>query len=199
MNMPLKFNGPFRQSGVALFTVLVFLVVLTILALTAMRSSSLGERMARNTTDRNLAMQAAEAALADAENDIECLMANNSPCDKPTLKADSRGSQRPLFADGGGTFDGNELCTNGQCDFASRVLSSDDWDNKPIWDNAVTYGRFTGAAPIPIVSEQPRYLIQYQEKGNSINPKRVFHILALGFGADRNTQVLLQATYNPIL
>ncbi len=56
-----------RQTGVALIVSLIFLVMLTLIAVTAMRSTSLQERMAGNTRDHMLAFQAAEAALQAAE------------------------------------------------------------------------------------------------------------------------------------
>jgi type IV pilus assembly protein PilX len=56
------------QRGSALIVSLVFLLLLTILGVTAMRSSVLQERMAGNTRDTNLAFQAAETALRAGEN-----------------------------------------------------------------------------------------------------------------------------------
>lgn len=47
--------------------VLIFLVLLTILGVTAMQTSTMEERMAGNIRDENLAFQAAESALREAE------------------------------------------------------------------------------------------------------------------------------------
>lgn len=52
-----------NQKGVVLITGLVFLVMMTILGVTAMQNTVLEERMAGNLRDENLAFQAAEAAL----------------------------------------------------------------------------------------------------------------------------------------
>ena len=61
-----------RQArGMALLVILVMVTVLSFLALGAMNSSVVQERMAGNTRDRHVALQAAEAALRDAERDIE--------------------------------------------------------------------------------------------------------------------------------
>jgi len=57
-----------RQLGVALVVALVFLLVLTILGVTAMQSATLQERMAGNLRDRNVGFQAAEAALRVGED-----------------------------------------------------------------------------------------------------------------------------------
>lgn len=51
----------------ALITGLIFMVVLTLLALAAMRTTTLEERMSGNARDRDLAFQSAEAALRAGE------------------------------------------------------------------------------------------------------------------------------------
>lgn len=56
-----------RQTGMALITGLIFMVVLTLLALAAMRTTTLEERMSGNARDRDLAFQSAEAALRAGE------------------------------------------------------------------------------------------------------------------------------------
>lgn len=58
---------PKRQSGVVLLVAMVFLLVLTVAGLSAMRLANVEERMTGNYGDRNLAFQAAEAALSAAE------------------------------------------------------------------------------------------------------------------------------------
>ncbi len=55
------------QQGVALVVGLILLLVLTLIGLTSMRSAVMEERMAGHFRDRDLALQAAEAALRDAE------------------------------------------------------------------------------------------------------------------------------------
>jgi len=60
-----------RQQGAVLVVSLLFLLVLTMLGVSTMRSNAMEERMSGNLRDRNLAFQAAEAALRDAENFIE--------------------------------------------------------------------------------------------------------------------------------
>ena len=54
-----------RQSGVILVTSLVFLIAITLLAVTSMRSSNIGLHMAQNEESRIVALQGAQA-LADA-------------------------------------------------------------------------------------------------------------------------------------
>jgi type IV pilus assembly protein PilX len=59
---------PRSQRGVALAVVLILLVVITLLALAAMRGTLLEERMSSNIRDRGLGFQAAEAALREGES-----------------------------------------------------------------------------------------------------------------------------------
>lgn len=56
-----------RQRGVALFVALILLVLTTLIAVAASRSTLLQERMSGNMYDRTVAFQRAEAALRAAE------------------------------------------------------------------------------------------------------------------------------------
>lgn len=57
-----------NQTGATLIVSLIVLVLMTIIGLAAMRGSIMQERMASNTRDSELASQAAETALREAEN-----------------------------------------------------------------------------------------------------------------------------------
>jgi type IV pilus assembly protein PilX len=67
---------PSHQRGVTLIVALIFLAILMLLGVTVAQTSSLEERMAGNTRDRDLAFQSAEAALKDAEADLTGFLAN---------------------------------------------------------------------------------------------------------------------------
>lgn len=55
--------APTTQRGAVLVVSLIFLLLLTLIGTTAMRTTTLQERMAGNTRDTNLSLQAAEAGL----------------------------------------------------------------------------------------------------------------------------------------
>lgn len=55
------------ERGAVLIIALVFLLVLTLLGITATSTSTMQERMAGNLRDNNLAFQSAESALRDGE------------------------------------------------------------------------------------------------------------------------------------
>ena len=59
-----------RQRGMTLMVSLVFLIILTMLGVTSVTNNGLQERMAGNTRSRELAFQAAEAALKHAESTL---------------------------------------------------------------------------------------------------------------------------------
>lgn len=63
----MKNQLPSFQQGAALITALVFLIVLTIIGITAMQTTTMQERMAGNARDREIAFQSAEAMLREAE------------------------------------------------------------------------------------------------------------------------------------
>lgn len=58
------------EKGSALIISLIFLLLLTILGVASMQSATLQERMSGNSRDRNIAFQAAEAALRGAEDEL---------------------------------------------------------------------------------------------------------------------------------
>ena len=57
-----------RQQGAALIIALLMLIVLLMLGIGAMRISLQSEKMSRNQRDRQIAWQAAEAALLDGRS-----------------------------------------------------------------------------------------------------------------------------------
>ena len=96
-----------RQRGVSLVIVMMFLVILSMLGITAIQTSTLSSKVARNQLDRTLAFQAAEAALRDAELDLK-----NKKFDKTTFcVAGAVGCRAILISNGGQNF-GNDTSLN---------------------------------------------------------------------------------------
>lgn len=92
------------ERGAALIVALVFLVALTLLGVSSMRTTTLQQRMAGNTRDSNLAFQAAESGLREAERFLE----------QSTLRA----------------FSGNSGLLQRQYDAgAASFWTTYDWDN----------------------------------------------------------------------
>ncbi len=170
-----------QQRGISLVIVMIFLVILSVLGVTAMQGSTLSSRIARNEADRNLAFQAAEAALHDAELDIKGLRFDNAVCVPATTGCRTERINR------GDNF--VAACTNGLCD--SSLMTSPVWEDTTKWASgggSVAYGTYTAAASLPTVVQQPRYLLEYFSLGDST----VYRITAVGYGANSSTQVMLQ-------
>ena len=68
---------PKRQQGFSFIVVLILLIVMSILGVAVLRSSAMQERMSANLRDRSLAMQAAEAALRFAQDQVLGVSADN--------------------------------------------------------------------------------------------------------------------------
>lgn len=69
-----------HQRGFVLVTALIFLIVLSVLGVMAMRGSLFEERMSANDRDLAIAREYAELALRDAERDIMGLRFDGSYC-----------------------------------------------------------------------------------------------------------------------
>lgn len=185
-----RFPGPRRQQGAILVVALMFLVLLTIIGVSSISGVTLEEKMAGNLREQNLAFQAAESALRDAEIDLE------------TAIPGPPGGRDPMTITG--HFPVTALCTgaftNGVCrntDFKAEIVTASGWD----WTSAtktVAYGAFTLAEPMPSVFQQPRYVIEYlpeKDDASTTPPTRHFRISARGWGANQNTSVTLQTVY----
>ncbi|MBU1395693.1 MAG: pilus assembly protein [Gammaproteobacteria bacterium] len=178
-----------RQRGAALLTGLIFMVILTLLGITAARMAGLEERMSGNMRDRSLAMQAAEMALRDAERDIRGPLA---------------GSTRSPAISGISNF--VAACTDGLCyNGANGNANAVDWKVTPIWTlvsmtaaPSVAYGANTPATDIDGLSAQPRYLIEGIRKTPPGGAEEFYYrVTVRAQGANPNTVVWLQEVFKP--
>lgn len=181
-----SFTAPkHRQHGISLVIVLIFLVILSLLGVSAMQSSTLSARIARNEIDRNLAFQAAEAALRDGELDVR-----NQRFDRTMCNPLNPVGCRLVLTSGRKLFD--SACTAGRCDFSPGVSP---WEDAAVWGNAgvsVEYGTYSGAADLPLVSKQPRYLLEGIPPDNLAKGDPSYRITSVGYGARGSSQVMLQ-------
>ena len=195
-------NGlqPFGQRGFSLITTLILLVIVTVLGVAASQLALMSERSTRFDRDQQIAFQAAEAALLDAEFDIR----------GPNTSANSRVAQfSPQSALGFVDGCGDTSNQRGMCMPAAE-------GQKPIWyqvnftdtsagARTVRFGEFTGrsfsAGSTGLRSEiEPRYIIEVlpdtSSVGGSANvQKNVFRVTAMGFGPRRETQAVVQMIF----
>jgi type IV pilus assembly protein PilX len=200
--------NPRGQRGAILIISLMFLVVLTMLALTTMGGITLEERMSGQYRDLNMAFQAAESGLRDAERDIWGAGTATATPRAPTI------SGRTGFGDGNDAPNGT--CTNntnttygwGLC-YAPATGPHPQFLNVDLSAAstiAVPYGKYTGATPLQYVSSQPRYIIEAIWKDISPTPTlqslspvagvtNYYRITSQGSGVNPNTRVTLQEMY----
>jgi type IV pilus assembly protein PilX len=188
-----------RQSGFSMVTVLIILVVVSLLGLAASKMVVQSERSSRYDRDWQIAWQAAEAALLDAEFDIR------GPNSKVGNRvADFTPTSLLGFTDGCG----NTTATRGLCTPAAGGA-------KPIWyqvdftDTSATaktvqFGEFTGRSYANgstgvRPAQLPRYIIEAipdQAPGSSAaTPKILYRVTAMGFGPRVETQAVLQMVF----
>ena len=181
-----------RQRGLSLVTTMVLMLATLGLGVAVMGVNAMEERMIGNTKDRDLALQAAEAALRDGEQDVA---SNVSPS---TAFTDTCASG---------------LCTPpAQRDALGALASLPVDDSRLGFDWATDtmvrhYGQYTGAAAFPSVAQQPRYVIEkYSYLGTPagesvvlgsepVAPGVGYRITARGVGARPETVVILQSIY----
>ena len=198
---PRRNTGKRGQPGAVLIVALVTLVAVLMLGVSAARMALLGEKAARGERDRQIAFQAAEEALMDAENDIEGSAA--FPGRSALFGTDSAVG----FSDGCGAGAANPalgLCLRAPPGQAAAWLVIDLADADPASTRSVPFGQFTGAV-MPagqgfLPFRRPRYVIEllpYAQPGQDAgaNPSYVYRVTALGFGASERTQVVLQSIY----
>ncbi|HEY0060488.1 MAG TPA: pilus assembly protein [Telluria sp.] len=191
-----------RQRGSALVLTMGIMLALMIVGVAAMQTAINAEKSARGERDHLVALQAAEAALLDAERDIDGAAGPGSP--RAALFAAGTSA---LFVDGCGSGVANPAL--GLC---ARALPP----AAPAWQRAqldqgdagearfVEYGRFTaaimsvGSGMLP--ARLPRYIIEqipYVRAGGSASTEGAlfYRITAIGFGANAAHSVVLQSYY----
>ena len=177
---------PNHQRGITLIVALIFLGVLALLGITAAQVMSLEERMAGNARNKDLAFQAAEAALNAAQADIYSGA-------MPVSVASFPGNIKTPGSGGMYQFD---LCNPNGRDF---------WNGSTAMKNCTgaSVGPFdwsaAGAAKTPTVSlsdgikEQPKYIVEWMPPLAGATAR--YRVTARGVGGDDNAVVILQAIY----
>lgn len=187
-------NSARHHRGAALIVTLLMMMVLLMLGLSAVQFAWQGEKAARGDRDRQIAFQAAEAALLDAQRDI----------DAPP--------RRDLFMHGAMEAFG-DACNNRNTDLYLGLCKTSSAQSAPVWGESnvfdferglsVPYGHFTGqqfqSGVGMMPARLPRYIVERFTRTDGENgTSTVFYrITALGFGARDTAQVMLQVFYRP--
>ena len=195
------------QRGFSLIVVLLMLLIAMVLGIGAAQLTLVGERSARNDRDTEVAFQAAEAALVDAERDV--------------LGPDPDAAQRLCL------FNGDDISAFvpgcGGAGIRQGLCAPAEAGDKPAWMTAdfaaasttsVAYGTFTGqsfasgaeatkgrAGTLP--ARAPRYIVEavrnlggwqpnQLQSASARSASHLFRVTAIGFGMQEDTQVVLQ-------
>ena len=174
-----------RQRGVTVLVCLMMLILVMLLGVSAAQMSLQGEKAARGERDRDVAFQAAEDALADAERDIQAGPAVAAPCD--AVSATPATPATPASAPAWQRVDLSGVEDGGKCTLA--------------------YGARTGAAMATgegfLPFKKPRYVIERMEchpPGEDASAGAAasycYRVTVIGFGARPATEVVLQTVFS---
>ena len=177
-----------RQRGLSLITTLLFVLAALMLGVSVLSVNVMQERTIGNTKDRDLALQAAEAGLREAERELIALVAAGNPI----------------------PFDDN--CTAGLCvppsqratPVSASVETLVDWEST---SGTPPFRSYPASSPFPGVNVQPRYVIE--KVGNLGIPSGEsmklgmapsssgtgYRITARAVGSRPETVVVLQSMY----
>lgn len=165
------FTAMRTQRGVTVVVCLVMMLLVMLLGASAARLGLQGEQAARGERDREIAFQAAEDALADAERAIR----NGS-----AVVADDACAADPAWqrADLGGDESG--ACTVEYGEGTGAAMR-------------------TGVGFLPF--KKPRYVIEslecHEPGTDATDPQTCYRVTAIGFGPKPGVEVVLQSVYIP--
>jgi len=197
-------SGKLRQRGASLVVVMLVLLLVTVIGIAGARLALLSEMSARHDRDTQIAFEAAEAAVMDAEQDIDnegtsgCVSLREWPdkTEAPPGTCGTSGSERGL------------------CKTVDSPTAKPTWASVNFLDNSssaptVQHGTFTCrafASGSGIKPERPaRYLIEWDidktpglsAKSDNGDPPTLYRITAMGFGPRIDTRAVIQVEYRP--
>jgi type IV pilus assembly protein PilX len=188
-----------RERGVTLLLALLMMICVMLIGASAALMAIEGERAARAGRDGQVAFQAAEDALNDAERDVG---ADGNP---------APGARRTLFSGGSEWGDG---CSAPGQGMAAKAASG----QAPVWERvdlmgeedggrcSLEFGSMTGASMqtgegfLPF--RRPRYIVERilchqpgEDASAGAVPSYCYRVTVVGFGSRPETQVVLQSVY----
>ena len=168
-----------HQHGAALLTALIFLVILTLLGIGVYSTTTSEEKMARNFRDKEIALQAAEAALNEAKIWITASydLSGTTPNPLPQMLT-------------------TDNCPSTTAGFICEPSGITDYKSYDLFANSTTSAAVgTRSASVTGLSAQPRYLIILEKDSSLCGPSSVtpycFKILAQAQGRLSTTRVNL--------
>lgn len=186
------------HQGSALILSLIFLLVITVGALSAMKISTIDERMTANYRDRQVMFQTAETALTQVEDVVQ----------NTAFQVDKTYDS----CSGSGCYTSN--CTSGLCrstNFTSssncQLRSDTPWKTDANWETASRHGSVT--VRVDNVNITAKYLVEFRcfvpkTSGSPLDPvdknngDPLYRITVLAERASTGAKVMLQSTFKQI-
>lgn len=187
-----------RQQGFSLIMVMIIMVIVSLLGVAASQMVLLSERSTRYDRDWQIAFQAAEAALMDAEFDMR------GPNTGSAKRMEHFSSTSQLgFTEGCGVGDDRGLCLPSKT--AKPVWYNVDFTDQASTAKTAQFGEFTdrqlnhgttGVRP----AMPPRYIVEVipdLSPGSSLSgaPPVLYRVTAMGFGPKVETQAVVQMVF----
>lgn len=184
------------QTGFSLITTLILLIVVTVLGVGASQMVLLSEKSTRFDRDQQIAFQAAEAALVDAEFDIR---GPNSGVAQRLGIFTGKDDTKVEFIYGCGTGTLAGLCLSdlvGGKEVMYGVVFTDTSNNS----KTAGFGQFTGrnfpTGSTGLRSEiAPRYIIEMMPDPVGGSSRVLYRVTAMGFGPRKETQAVIQMVF----
>lgn len=171
-------RGQFKnQRGVVLIMSLTILMVLTLIGVSAMKTSSLQERMSGNARDYQIAFEAAEFALRAGEDYVKSI---STTADFTSGGGNGKFTARTVSSTGAWQVESNWTSGNTTSVALADVSKSPEYILE-ILDS--TYGQIENMTP----------------GGGTSGIIGLFRVTARGYGKNPNTKVMLQADFGKLM
>lgn len=177
----MKSNFRQRQAGFVLAISMIFLIVMTMLAVTSIKKATMDEKVTGNLRSQNLAFEAAEKALRFCKSTLNLAAGSPKICtSKPDSIVPVYITTRPYQSE------------NVTANFPEAWANYDNWFERGP-NNAV---RLSGVNVIPNVVTQPQCMIERWsmpgKRGDATHDFSPFVVTARGVGNVANAVVWLQ-------
>lgn len=183
-----------QQSGIALIISLIILLLLTIIMISALQVTTIEEKMAGNSQNQNIAFQAAESALREAEGLIH-LKDILIDWDRDGADDDVNPFNKLMLTGIDVPFRETEVlsCVDGLCTRSGVVPG--------VFPSVSEANMRTASTGIANIAAQPKYIIEMFDPSiipDSDKLKANFRISVRAWGSDLSSVVELQSTYSDL-
>jgi type IV pilus assembly protein PilX len=179
---------PKQQTGAVLVISLFILVVITLIGISAIQTTTLEEKMTGNMRDHDLAFQAAESALRDAEIN---LIENQVTDPFVWFPDNSPGDNTAGF--GFGLYGPNNTILGGNLPLLANWLNT---NSRQFLDTNNQNAIYTAkTAPRSVIKRLPPQPGQTVSMSSGVSKNAIFEVTARGTGGSDKSQVVLRTRY----